>query len=195
MTNVDRPSGLLPRRHRGGGTPQRIGAYTIASALAENIYSGDPVDLTGTGRNISLATAGADNPIVGIFAGVKYVNSDGDQIFRPRWPTGEVATEIEAFVYDDPFQEFVAQVDGAAGMIEADVGLNANLVAGAGSNFTGRSAWQIDNTGVATTITFQVRLLGLARAVSASENDYGQFAKARCYINRHRYGGQPSAGA
>ena len=194
MANVDRPAGLLPVRHRAGGTPQRSGGYTIASALAENIYSGDPVDLTGLGRNIALATAGADNPIVGIFAGVAYVDQNGEQQFRPRWPTGQVATEIEAYVYDDPMQEFVAQVDGVAGMIEADVGLNANLVAGAGNNFTGRSAWQIDNTGVAVTATLQVRLLGLARAVSESENDYGQFAKARCFINRHRYNAQSSAG-
>lgn len=191
MTNVDRPAGLLPVRHRAGGTPQRSGGYTIASGLAENIYSGDPVDLTGTGRNIALATAGDDNPIVGVFAGVSYVNADGDQIFSPRWPTGTVATEIEAYVYDDPMQEFVAQVDDTLGLVEAEVGLNANLVAGAGSNFTGRSAWQVDKTGMAATITFQVRILGLARQL---ENDYGQFAKARCFINRHRYNAQPSAG-
>ncbi len=77
MPNVDRPSGLIASRHTAGGTPQRFGGYTIASALAENIYSGDPVDLTGTGRNIALATAGIDNPIVGIFAGVKYVDENG----------------------------------------------------------------------------------------------------------------------
>lgn len=189
--NVDRPAGLIPVRHRAGGTPGRLGAYTIASALAENIYSGDPVDLTGTGRNIALATAGTDNPIVGIFAGVNYVDSNGEQQFRPRWPSGTVATEIEAFVYDDPNMEFVGQVDDTLGLVEAEVGLNANLVAGAGSNFTGRSAWQIDKTGMAVTATLQVRILGLARRV---DNDYGQFAKARVFINRHRYNAQSSAG-
>ena len=142
--NVDRPSGLIASRHVAGGTPHRLGGYTIASALASDIYSGDPVVLTGTGRNIDIAAAGDDNPMVGVFAGVRYVDSNGDQQFRPRWATGTVATEIEALVYDDPMQEFIAQVDDTLGLVEAEVGLNANLVAGAGNNFTGRSAWQID---------------------------------------------------
>ena len=181
MPNVDRAAGLLPVRHASGGTPQRSGGYAIASALPQDLYSGDPVVLTGTGRNITIATAGADNPVVGVFAGVRYVDSNGEQQFRPRWPTGTVATEIECYVYDDPNQEFVAQVNGV-GLAEADVGLNANLVAGAGNNFTGRSGWMVNATGVAVTANFQVKLLGLARQL---ENDYGQFAKARIRINRH----------
>lgn len=191
MANVDRPSGLIASRHSAGGTPQRLGGYTIASGLAEDIYSGDPVDLTGLGRNISLAVAAIDEPIVGVFAGVKYVDANGEQQFRPRWPTGTVATEIEALVYDDPLQEFVAQVDDTAGLLEVDVGLLAALVAGAGNNFTGRSAWQIDQSTLAVTVTLQVRILGLARQL---ENEFGQFAKARCVIQRHRYGAQPSVG-
>lgn len=123
---------------------------------------------------------------------MKYVDSNGEQQFRPRWPTGTVATEIEALVYDDPLQEFIAQVDDTAGLVEADVGQLAALVAGAGNNFTGRSAWQIDQSTLAGTVTLQVRILGLARD---PENDYGQFAKARCVIQRHRYGAQPSVGA
>lgn len=189
--NIDRPAGLIPVRHRGGGTPGRLGAYTIASALAENIFSGDPVDLTGSGRNIALATAGTNNPIVGIFAGVNYVDANGEQQFRPRWISGTVATEIEALVHDDPLTEFIGQVDDTLGLVVAEVGLNANLVAGTGNNFTGRSGWQIDKTGMATGITLQVRILGLSRQPN---NDFGQFAKARVFINRHRYNAQPSAG-
>lgn len=192
MTNVNRPAGLLPVRHAAGGMPQRLGAYTIADELAEDIYSGDPVDLTGTGRNISLATAGDGNPIVGVFAGVRYVDSNGEQQFRPRWPSGTTATEIEAYVYDDPLMQFVIQVNDSTGLAEADVGQMGNLVAGTGNNFTGRSGWQLDKTsGFATTVTHQVRILGLARML---DNDYGQYAKALVMIQRHRYGQQPSAG-
>lgn len=191
MTNVNRPAGLIPASHGAGGTPSRLGAYTIASGYGTSLYRGDPVDLTGTGRNIQIATAGDDNPIVGVFAGVRYVDSNGEQQFRPRWPASTTATEIEALVYDDPQQLFVGQVDDSAGLVEAEVGLNANLVAGSGNDFTGQSGWQIDKTGMATTITFQVRILGLARM---PDNDYGQYAKALVRINRHRYAQQPSAG-
>jgi len=182
MTNVDRPAGLLPNRHVAGGTPQRSGGYTIADGLAQDLYSGDPVVLTGNGRDITIASAGDDNPILGVFAGCAYVDANGEQQFRPRWPSGTSATEIEAYVYDDPNQEFVAQVDDTLGLEEGEVGFNANLVAGAGNDFTGRSGWQIDKTGMAATATFQVKILGLARQ---PENDYGQYAKARCRINRH----------
>lgn len=191
MTNVNRPMGLVPVGHRFGGIPNRLSAYTIASGLNQDLYSGDPVDMTGTGRNITIATAGDNQPVVGVFAGVRYVDSNGEQQFRPRWPAATVATDIEALVYDDPGMIFMAQVDDTAGLAEADVGLNANLVAGSGNNFTGRSAWQIDQTGMASTITFQVRILGLARTPG---NAYGQYAKALCFINRHRLNAQPSAG-
>lgn len=191
MPNVNRPAGLLPVRHGAGGTPQRLGGYTIADELAEDIYSGDPVDLTGTGRNIALATAGTDNPIVGVFAGVRYVDENGDQQFRPRWSSGQSATEIEALVYDDPAMQFVIQVSGAAGLVEADVGSLANILAGTGNNFTGRSGYQLDQTSIALTITHQLRILGLARQL---ENDYGQFAKAVVMIQRHRYAQHNSAG-
>ena len=117
-------------------------------------------------------------------------SSHGDVQFRPRWPSGTVATGIatgedpEALVYDDPGQEFVIQVSGSAGLVAADVGQMGNFVAGAGNAFTGRSAFEFDQTTLASS-TKQLRILGLARQL---ENDYGEFAKARVLINNHSYG-------
>jgi len=181
MANVNRPAGLLPTRHASGGTPQRSGGYTIASGLAQNLFKGDPVTLTGTDRNITIGAAGG--PYIGVFAGVKYVDQNGEVQFRPRWPSGQVATEIEAFVYDDPMQEFVVQADNGGGAIAAaQVGLNANLLAGSGNTFTGRSGWQLDTSSAATTATLAAKILGLARI---PENDFGDFAKVRVLLNNH----------
>jgi len=194
--NVDRPAGLLASRHGAGGTPHRFGAYEIASGLAQDLFAGDPVVLIGTGRRITIATAGDANLITGVFAGVRYVDANGEVQFRPRWPSGTVAEGIqtgedpEALVYDDPGQEFVIQVSAVAGLVVANVGNMANFVAGAGNAFTGRSAFQLDQTTLATA-SKQLRILGLARQL---DNSYGQFAKARVMINNHSYGQLASAG-
>ena len=194
--NVDRPFGLIATRHGAGGTPQRLGAYEVASGLAQDLFAGDPVVLTGTGRRITIATAGDANLITGVFAGVRYVDANGDVQFRPRWPSGTVATGItpgqdpEALVYDDPGQEFIIQVSAVAGLVVADVGQMGNFVAGAGNAFTGRSAFEFDQTTLAGA-SKQLRILGLSRI---PENDYGQFAKARVLINNHSYGHLAAAG-
>jgi hypothetical protein len=197
--NVDRPAGFLPRRHGAGGTPQRLSAYEIVSALPSNIYSGDPVVLTGTGRQIDLAAAGNTNLITGIFAGCQYVDSNGEVQYRPRWISGTVAEGVTrgenpvALVYDDPGMEFVIQVSGAAGLAEGDVGALANFVAGTGNNFTGRSAFQLDQTTIASAVDRQLRILGLARSAGGqgggdSSNTYGEFADAVVQIRNHSYG-------
>lgn len=193
MPNVNRPTGLIPVRHLSGGTPHRIGGYTIAADLNQNLFRGDPVVMTGTGRNITIATAATNNPILGVFLGVNYVDDNGEQQFRPRWPAqaSAVFTHIEALVIDDPFMIYEAQVSGAAGLAEGNVGQTSNLVAGAGNAFTGQSGWMIDQTELDNDAADQVRILGLARR---PDNEYGEFAKALVQIQRHQFGGQPDAG-
>lgn len=190
MANRNNPMGLLPMRHLSGGTPQRLRAYKIASGLAQDLFTGDPVVMTGTDTNITIATAGDNNPVLGAFAGVRYVDASGIQWFRPYWPSGTVATNIEALVLDDPNQIYEIQVNGV-GLAAADVGACANLVAGAGNTLTGRSGWQLNATGIATTITFQCRILGLSRRLG---NAFGQFAKAYVALQRPLFSAQPSAG-
>ena len=195
--NVDRPFGFTATRHGAGGTPQRLGSYEIANGLASDIFSGDPVVILGSGRTIDLATAGNSNLIVGIFAGVRYTDANGDVQFRPFWRTGTVGTGLqrgednpEALVYDDPRQEFIIQVSASAGLVVADGGQLANFVSGAGNAFTGRSAFELDQTTLNASAR-QLRILGLSRI---PENDFGEFAKARVLINNHSYGQLAAAG-
>ena len=196
--NVDRPFGFTATRHGAGGTPQRLGSYEIANALPSDIFSGDPVVILGSGRTIDIATAGNANLIVGIFAGVRYTDANGDVQFRPFWASGTVGTGLqrgednpEALVYDDPRSEFIVQVSESAGLAVGDVGNLANFVAGSGNAFTGRSAALLDQTTLDPGVARQFRILGLSRI---PENDYGEFAKARVLINNHSYGQLAAAG-
>jgi hypothetical protein len=188
--NVDRPNGLLPRRHGTGGTPGRLTAYAIDDQHPNDIFSGDPVKTTGSASLLNgrafIDVVGASDVAVGVFAGVRYVDSNGEQQFRPRWIGGTVVQEdprspIEALVYDDPDMRFLIQVSGAAGLAAVDVGQEADYLVGAGNSFTGRSAFELDQStlgGVGT-----MKILGLAGPVV--NNDFGEFADALVLINQH----------
>jgi hypothetical protein len=100
MANVDAAFGLVPVRHMSGNIP-RANKYTIASGLAENIFTGDLVILINTGL-LTPHTATETNNI-GVFAGVSYTASDGSFVYSQYWPSGTTATDIIAYVYDDPY--------------------------------------------------------------------------------------------
>ena len=187
--NVDRPNGLIARRHGTGGTPGRLTAYAIADQLGSNIFSGDPVKTTGLGNalngvaNIDICAAG--DRAIGIFAGVRYVDANGEQQFRPRWISGQVKkqdprSQVEALVYDDPDMRFVIQVSGSAGLVALDVGQKIDYLVAAGNAFTGRSAFEADQSTLGGTGT--MKILALAHGIN---NDFGEFADALVLIDEH----------
>jgi len=176
MANINAPSGLKPIRHLTGGTI-RLNEYSIASGYATDIFQGDPVEMTGTGKNVQLAAAGnADN--IGVFWGCRYVNAQGEQKFSRYWPASTAATAIKAMVYDDPDLIFEAQADTAA---EADVGSLINWAAGAGSASTGISGAYADSTTLATSAA-ALRILGIVPRV---DNAYGAYAKIEVAFAEH----------
>jgi hypothetical protein len=155
--------------------------YTIASELAANIFYGDPVEMTGTGRNITLAAA--DNPdSIGVFGGCRYVDASGKMTFSKRWPTGIVATEIVALIYDDPQIVFSAQ---ATTIAEADVGQLADWNGTAGSAVTGISGNSVDGTSYAGT-GGALRVMGI---INSPDNAYGAYAKVEVIFAEHALSG------
>jgi hypothetical protein len=179
MANQNRAAGFIPFGHVAGGTPMRARRYKIASGLAQSLYSGDPVTLTGTTKNITIHTAGSTNLLIGIFGGCQYVDSQGNVVFSRYWLTGTThggrADEGPwAFVYDDPDAQFVVQVSAAAGLVAADLGSLAAGVAGAGSNVTGTSGWMLDQTTIGSAQD-AFRIIDLA---PWPDNEFGQYAKA-----------------
>lgn len=183
MANQDNPNGFTPLKHARGGVIRYSEEYTIASGLAANIFSGDPVKLTGTGRNITVCAAG--DTTIGIFAGCRYTNSQGEPIFSPYWPTGTVAADAKAMVYDDP--DIIFEVQGDEDIVEADIGNKADFVAGTGSTKTGRSAFELDSSNIGTGDGLMI--LGL---VNRPDNDYGNFAKVQVLLREHALRGAMS---
>lgn len=176
MANANSPFGLRPVRHQTGGMI-RLTEYSIASGYNTSIFSGDVVEATGTGKNISkAAAANADN--LGVFSGCRYVDAQGKQVFSPMWPASTVATEIVALVYDDPNIVFECQTDTVA---EADVQLLVDWNVGTGVAATGVSGLYADNATKAAT-GCSLRIIGLVPRV---DNAYGAYAKIEVVFIEH----------
>lgn len=106
MSSTSAPFGFRASYHNSG--QMRPKAYTIASTYAANIFSGDPVKLTSDGV-IQLGTSDGTRSgttdgitLLGIFAGVQYLDATGKPTISPFWPSGTTGTQIVAWVYDDP---------------------------------------------------------------------------------------------
>lgn len=178
MANVDAPYGLRAVRHMTGGEV-RANVYTIASGYNTSIFSGDVVEGVA-GGSIELAEAqNVDN--VGVFAGVSYTDSTGKPKFSKFWPADTVATNIEAYVYDDPDIIFAIQSD-ATGVAAADIHNGADWEVVAGDTTVGTSKWNLDvSAGLGTT----GKSLRILRIIDDGENAAGAYADVEVIFNEH----------
>jgi len=176
MANVDAAFGLTPIRHLSGNGYSRANKYTIASGLAENIFTGDAVILIADGVLTPHTATEVNN--IGVFAGVSYTASDGSFVYSQYWPSGTVATDIIAYVYDDPYTVFKVQSAGTTA--QTNIGNCADLVAGAGSTLTGQSGFEMSGTMSNGTAT--CKILGV---YESPDNALGANAIMEVLINEH----------
>jgi hypothetical protein len=175
MANADAAFGFVPVRHMSGNAP-RTNQYTITSGLAENIFTGDLCILTADGVVTPHSATEVNN--IGVFAGVSYTASDGSYVYSEYWPSGTVATDIIAYVYDDPYTVF--KVQSAGSPAQTNIGNCADAVAGSGSTTTGQSGFEISGTMAAGAAT--CKLIAL---VDSPENAFGANAVMEVLINEH----------
>lgn len=143
--------------------------YTITSGYGTSLYLGDPVMLSGGVNgmaNLVIATPGAK--IAGIFMGVEWTNPDGYRRRTSQWTGGQVATQIIAYVADNPFTRFRVQLSGAYS--DADIGQLADFVAGTGNNVS-QSAYALDSTTVGTGTGFLI-----TDVYESPNNSVGEYA-------------------
>jgi hypothetical protein len=162
--------GLTPVKHLVGGVIRMntYMNYTIASAYNTALYQGDPVKLVAGG---TIERAAAGDKIVGVFSGVQYTDSvSGEVKYTAYWPASQTATNITAYVWDDPFLMFKAEADqDTTALVAADVGFNADIIVAAGSSVTKRSGTSIDSSTGATTATLVFRIVGTAQEANETQ--------------------------
>lgn len=192
MSSTSAPFGFRPSFHNSG--QMRPKAYTIASTYAANIFQGDPVKLTDAGV-IQLATSDGTRSgttdgiaMLGIFAGCQYLDASGKPTISPFWPSGVTATQIVAWVYDDPETLFDVQYTnpGTPGTdtVQTAVGEECDWVVASpgGSTRTGLSTTQLS---AIQSTSGQFQITGFAYNINDSLTDAYVVATVR--INEHHY--------
>lgn len=166
MANVNNPHGLNPLfTNLQGGAPA-IQRFSKLSSYATAIFLNDPVNRVSGGALQASATPGTT-----LYTGVSL-----------QYSAASLADTIA--VCTDPQALYEGQCSGS--LAATDMGLNANLVAGAGSATTKQSGWQIDDSTKATTSTLDVHLLNSWGSI---DNAYGANARIEVIFNKQRMNG------
>lgn len=195
MANANRPSGLSPVQYLNG-TPWNGGCrtYVILNTEDTNAYAiGDPVKLASGADAAGIpsvvlyaAGGGVDAPCVGVIVGVNgsvYGGAFGVPSTDPIVIPATKTKDYYVLVCDDPNVIFEVQEIGTGTYLAAaDVGLNADLVAGTNNGYV--SGWMLTNSTEAVTATLDCKILQLA---PRADNAIGQYAKWWVTINNHAY--------
>jgi len=185
MANVSEKFGLRPYR-KLDGTPL-VGAqnrYTIASNYGTAIFQGDLVQPTAAG-NIERHTAGTSDAVVGVFNGVFYTDPTTQKpTYKNYYPGSVVASDITAFVVDDPDAVFLMDADEA--FTRANLYANYSVTNTTGVTQTGISKVQLDVSATGTASTFAVQAIDISQDPENSDVTVSN-ANILVRINNHFY--------
>jgi len=169
MANKDAAFGMKPVRMIGGA-PYSGGSsrYRIAANYGTSIFQGDMVAQV-TGGTVEVHADGGTVPIVGVFNGCQYTDpTSGEQVFSNYYPASTNASDIIAFVIDDPMVVFEIQADSAYPI--ADLFGNHDIVyTTAGSTLTGISGAELKVADGGTGTTLSLKAIDISQDPSNSD--------------------------
>jgi len=208
MATTLAPYGLRPINLLGGQTyAGSTRLYAIPASYAVTVQYGDPVIVTNTGSTrgylarfnatttaTTVTSTGGGFGFVGVFVGCTYTDPTYGKVFRQNYISGNSATDIQAYVVDDPDALFQIQADGT--LAQTTLGCNASLiqtVAGnSGANINSGVALQASS--VATTATLPVRIVDFVNSTTSTIGDAYTDVLVRINTHFHRTGNTGSAG-
>jgi len=169
---VSGPYGLIPINLIGGQVfASATRSIPITSGSATDIFFGDVVKLNSSGTLSKDVGTNAATP-VGVFLGCSYTDPTFGLTFRQYYPANTVASDIVAFVQDDPDALYKVAVVSSGTTIgtvtRANVGENAVLVQNAGNTDTGNTRVAISST-LGTTATFPIRIIDVIAETSPAD--------------------------
>ncbi len=179
MANLDAPNGFNPIGKMGSGAPQKMNEYDAAGGYATKIYQGDLVKLNA--GNVERGAAN-DTAFIGVFWGATFDDSDGKPKFINNRPASQAA---KVFVYDDPYQVFEIQGDGAS--TQSNIGNTTDINAGGGNDTTGTSLMEAAS-GSFGAGNVNIRVIGISQ--KEGRNTVGTGGANALYnvlINEHLY--------
>jgi hypothetical protein len=185
MANVSEKFGLRPYRKLDGSP--LVGAqnrYTIASGYATAIYQGDLVEPLTSG-NIQKHGANTSDAVVGVFNGCFYTDPTTKKpTFSNHYPGSIAASDITAFIVDDPDAVFL--IDADAAFTRADLFKNYSVTNTTGVTQTGISKAQLDVSVSGTATTFAIQAIDISQDPDNSDTSSAN-ANVLVRINNHFY--------
>ena len=191
MANTDAAFGMRLVGRIGGPATNVQNTYRIAANYGTAIFKGDMVAQV-TGGGVEVHADGGSVPIVGVFNGCRYTDpTTGKETFSNFYPASTNASDIEAFVIDDPMAIFEIQADAAFPV--ADLFGNFDIVyTSSGSTTTGISGAELDVTTGATTAGLPLKAIDISKNVN--NDDVSSDATNVLVVIQNHIFGQKSAG-
>lgn len=179
---VNAPYGLKPINLIGGQVfAGQTRELPIASNTAGAINNGDIVRLSAgfIVKELGTATVSATG-VVGVFVGCTYTNpSTGQKLYANSYPGGVVASDIMAYVVDDPDALFKVAVTGGATSttitpIDNTILGNNMAISQPSTNTTisGNSNIGAYDSGSNTAFTLPLRVVGLVEETVDANGNY-----------------------
>ncbi len=185
MANVEEKFGLRPYR-KLDGTPL-VGAqnrYSIASGHTTAIFQGDLV-IPLTAGTIDRHTANNSTAVIGVFNGCFYTDPTTQKpTFRNSYPGSIAASDITAFVVDDPDAVFLMNADDT--FAQADLFQNYSVSTGGGNTTTGISEVELDVSVSGTNASFIIQAIDISQDPDNSDTGSAN-ANILVRINKHFY--------
>ena len=185
MANQVDKFGLRPYR-KLDGTPL-VGAqnrYTISANNTTAIFQGDLV-IAETDGDITRHVANNSTAVIGVFNGCFYTDPTTQKpTFKNFYPGNINASDITAFVVDDPDAVFLMGADEA--FTRADLFQNYSVTAATGSTVTGISQVELDVSTSGTNASFIVQAIDISQDPNNSDTASAN-ANILVRINKHFY--------
>jgi hypothetical protein len=191
MANQDAAFGMRHVGRIGGPATNVQNRYRIAANYGTAIFKGDMV-MQVTGGGVEVHADGGTVPIVGVFNGCRYTDpTSGKETFSNFYPASTNASDIEAFIIDDPMAIFEIQADAAFPV--ADLFGNFDIVyTSSGSTTTGLSGAELDVTTGATTAGLPLKAIDISR--NPDNSDVSSDATNVLVVIQNHIFGQKGAG-
>jgi hypothetical protein len=169
MANIDNPHGFAPIGHLFGVDPEvaefnKVVGYGTAIFINDSVHRVADGSIEATATNFTPGTTNVSG------VALNY---------------GALSTATTHLVIVDPFEVYEAQDNNDTdGFTAADLGLNVNLEANAGSTTTKQSGHELDESTAAVTATLDLHLMKL---LAIANNAHGAWGRYEVTFNKHRY--------
>ena len=160
MANKNEPFGLRAIGKVGQNRDnQGLSEYSIANNYATTIYFQDAVKPVASG---TIEQAAAGDRLLGSLNGVFYTDPNTSKPTFANHYAQVAASDIVAFVSDDPYERFEVQSNNTGASAQTDIGNVANIVYAAGSSPNYVSKVELDDSDLATT-DGQLKVIGVSK--------------------------------